>query len=119
MRKSFKTTEFWVVLAASLLAVVQQQLWPDAPFPTEAFIALGLWVGARVSEKTLGDTNTEGKRAWQTGEFWLAIAFAAAKSFFPDIPDTVLYGIAALILGRPLIKVTKDFSISSVFKKTG
>lgn len=116
IRDGIKTTEFWVGLVATLLLVLQQQLWPESPFPSEAFMALSLWVCARMGEKAIGKVDTAGKRAWQTSEFWLALVFAGVKYLFPDIPDSIFSFVATYIIGRPTVKALKDFELLKIGK---
>ena len=116
-RAGIKTTEFWVTLIAGLLATAQASIWPDNPFPKESFIAVILWVGARMGQKTLGPTDTAGKRAWQTTDFWLTMVFSVVSYFIPTIPPEIFNMVSVYIVGRPLVALAKDFDISSVLPK--
>lgn len=116
-RAGIKTTEFWVTLIATLIATAQTFIWPDSPFPKEGFMALILWVGARIGQKTLGPTDTGGKRAWQTTDFWLTIVFSVVSYFIPSIPSDIFNMVAVYIIGRPLVAIAKDANIASVLPK--
>jgi len=116
MRKGISTTEFWLGLAAVVFAGIQTQLWPDSPFPTAAFTTLGIWIVARIGQKSLGPVDASGERAWQTSEFWVALIVGAIRFAFPDLPDSVLNMAHLWIFGRPLVKVAKDFQLSDLLK---
>jgi hypothetical protein len=118
-RASVKTVEFWVGILAAVFVGVQRYVWPQAPFPMDSVITLTSWISARLGEKTLGTVDpATGKRAWETGEFWVAIIFSVAKVAFPAIPEDMLYLILPLIFGRAAVKTFQDFSISKLTKKT-
>jgi hypothetical protein len=108
MRTGIKTTEFWVGLIGAVLLVIQQQLFPEHPFPAEAFYAFGIWIGARFAEKAF--TNGKGvlKRAWKTSEFWVTLAVSTAKYLFPDLSPEIVNFVYMYILGRPALKVGKS-----------
>lgn len=108
MRNGIKTTEFWIGLVAAILMSLQKALFPDSPFPQEAFMTVATWIAARIGEKTLTKASEQGKRAWQTSEFWIAIGFSVFKFVFPSIPDDVFYTAMTFIIGRPLIKTAKN-----------
>lgn len=114
MREGIKTTEFWIVLAAGLFAIIQKQIWPEAEFPKESFIAIGLWVAARIGEKTFGEVTNGDKRAWQTSEFWMATGIAIIKYIFPAIPESIMTIVQTWIVGRPAMKIFKDFKIGRI-----
>ena len=111
MREGIRTTEFWVGIFGAVTVAVQQFFWPDQPFPIESFSAVSIWVAARIGQKTFGDVNTDGQRAWQTSEFWVAMGYSLVSYFFPNIPDSVFMSVAALIIGRPAVKVMKNFKV--------
>lgn len=114
MRKGMKTTEFWLTLFMAVLTVVQKQLWPDSPIPSESFVAVVAWVISRFGEKVLSEMIA--KRAWATSEFWVAIGFAVIKYIFPALPGELLIPTMAYIVGRPVIKVTEDFELMRKFR---
>jgi len=107
MRKSWKTTEFWVGLVAVALAAI----WPD--FPQEGLLAVGTWVAGRITQKTFGETSG-GERAWMTSEFWVAIAFVAASYIFPEIPTETFSAVVLWVSGRSAVKIFKDFKVSTI-----
>lgn len=116
LKNGWKTTEFWVALAATVLLTVQQALWPDNPFPKTEFAVLVTWIIARLGEKTLGPVDAEGKRAWQTSEFWVAIGFTFIRQFI-DLPENVVNLVYAWVIGRPAVKVAKNIDLKSVLGK--
>lgn len=114
MRPGIKTTEFWLVMIAGILTVLQQQFFPEAPFPAESFVALGLWIAARTTEKIVTNgTNT--KRAWQTTEFWLALGISIVQYVFPNFPPEMFYSAVTLIFGRPMVKSFQNLDFRKAF----
>ena len=115
MRTGWKTTEF-VTLGVTILTAIFNGLgWVN--FPAESFTVVLVWMIARIGEKTLGSVDANGKRAWQTSEFWVSIIVAGVCYVFPDVNQELIYTAYAWIVGRPLVKVTKNFNISDVVNK--
>ena len=113
MREGLKSTEGVIGIAAVLFVALQRALWPDSPFPTVEFSILMMWVGARFIEKTIGPTDTNGKRAWQTPGFWIATVFSVVKYVFPTaLPEGVENFIFLLIGGDTAVRTlaNKDFT---------
>lgn len=103
MRTGVKTVEFWLGIIAAAAIVVQKQFFPEHPFPEESFMVLGMWVAARLGEKTL--SATVAKRAWLSSEFWVALGFGIVKAAFPSLPEGLETFVYTYIIGRPAIKV--------------
>lgn len=113
MREGLKSTEGVIGIAAVIFVALQRALWPDSPFPTVEFSILMMWVGARFTEKTIGPTDTNGKRAWQTPGFWIATVFSVVKYVFPTVlPEGVENFIFLLIGGDTAVRTlaNKDFT---------
>lgn len=116
MRTGWKTTEVWVGGLVILFNAIGTQLgWP--PFPAEALLALTTWIGGRIAQKTLTQVDANGKRAYQTAEFWAATIFAVAKYVFPSLPEGLIAPVLALIAGRPLIKIFDGFDLKTKITK--
>lgn len=103
MRKSIKTTEFWIGLITAVLMAV----FPD--FPKESGLAVLSWIVMRSGQKYFGIEDKDGKRAWQTSEMWVSIGYAAARYFLPDLPEGLLWSVmgwAGLRTGVKLVTPT-------------
>lgn len=96
LKKSYKTTEFWIGLGAALLVAI----FPD--FPKESFLVLAGYFAIRTTEKAIG--GDPAKRAWTTMEFWGSLGLAAVQYVFPTMDPTVLYSFLALIGVRATAK---------------
>jgi len=94
MRSGIKTTELWVTIGLAVAAAI----FPD--IPQEAITALVIWVVGRAGQKYFGIEDINGKRAWKTSEFWVAIGFAVAKSVFPDLPQEALVPVGTWVAVR-------------------
>ncbi len=103
-RPGIKTTEFWLVAIAGLIAA----LIPD--FPKEALISLGVWIAGRAGQKYFGVEDIDGKRAWRTSEFWAALATTGLVGIFPDMPKESMLSlqgfVATYIASRVVVKQT-------------
>ena len=118
MKSGIKTTEFWVGLIVVVLTAFQQVLFPDSPFPAEAFTVLALWVAARLGEKALSEAAPK-KRAWCTTEFWVAIGYVSLKYVAPNLlPDALINLVVVFIFGRPINKILEGVGITGLLKKT-
>ena len=118
VKSGIKTTEFWLGLIVTVLTILQQQFWPDSPFPSDAFLAVGIWIAARLGEKTLGKVDPlTGKRAWQTTEFWVTLGFGVLKYIFPNLPAGLEAFVFSYIIGRPLVKISQNTDITKLFTK--
>jgi len=115
MRAGIKTAEFAIIALGGLLGVIYSQLWPEMPFPVDTFITLSIWVGARFAEKIVGPADTNGKRFWQTSEFWVMVGgvlLTIVEVFLPNkIPDIILMTAWGYIGGRPMVKATSGFQL--------
>lgn len=100
IRSAILTTEFWIGLATAVIMAV----FPD--FPQEAAIALFGWVAMRAAQKSFGLEGVDGKRAWQTSEFYVSIGVAIAKTLFPEIPPETIYAVLGIVGLRTGVKVT-------------
>jgi hypothetical protein len=101
IKDGFKTVEFWLVMASTILVAFV----PD--FPKESFMALIGWAGMRSTQKFFGMVDPKsGKPSWQTSEFWVTIGYATAKTVFPDMPQEALYAVLGWAGARTGVKLT-------------
>ena len=113
MRDGWKTTEFWIIAVATILTTMQEIIWPEHPFPKEQLIAIGIWIAGRTTEKIKVGEN--GKRAWNTSEFWVTMLVTIATYLFPQVPLETIY----MALGWVGIRTyRKSFSGNVSNKKT-
>lgn len=98
VKSGIKTLEFWV----GALAALAKAIWPE--FPDGAVLAIMAWVVGRSAQKYFGVTDADGKPSWLTSEFWTALAFAVAKTVFPDLPEESLLAVVTYIIARTGVK---------------
>lgn len=76
IKPGYKTTEFWLCLAAWLVAIaLDSGLLHDGTVIKEGFATIGAALasmGYAFSRGKLKEPLAAGKKGWQTSEFWLA-----------------------------------------------
>lgn len=97
IRAGVKSTEMWLVVLISIVTAI----FPG--MPKESLVAIGTWVVARSSQKAFG--LGDGKRSYQSSEFWLTLIFSAAKMIFPDLPEEAFYAVLSWAGLRTAIKI--------------
>ena len=116
IKAGLKTVELWAGVVLSLVVL----LVPD--FPQDSAIIVLTWLLARIGEKVLSAPE---KASWKTSEFWAAIFSSLAvfivPSLYPDAPkesiNTVMQWAQAYIIGRPSVKIAKNFDLGMVLAK--
>lgn len=101
-KSGVKTTELWV-MAGGLLGIVATHLGL-VDFPAASLILVVQWALGRGLEKFLAPVGSEGKRAWQTSEFWLSVGAGGLFAAFPDAPTESIALVTAYLATRIGIK---------------
>jgi hypothetical protein len=97
-KKGIKTFEFWVTIVSTILVTLLSN------FPSEAFIALMVWVVARSGQKFFGFADAAGNPSWKTTEFWVTIVYSLLVTVFPDVPQESLVAILGYTGARTVAK---------------
>lgn len=101
-KPGWQTTEFWTIITTLLALIAKALGWID--FPIATLVIVVQWVAGRGLEKALAPSNTKGKRAWQTSEFWLSLLGGGIFTIFPTLPIEAIFGLSAYLAGRAGIK---------------
>lgn len=103
-RPILKTTEFWIAPIMAALAFICQQFGIVDFTAGDAanFIPTIVWVGSRILQKLIGQSDTGGVRAWKTIPFWVGVLFPFVQALIPTLPpglDVQIQALVSLVVG--------------------